>query len=124
MIESGFIDVEWVIDQQCFPEGSQEAKALMECANNMDHRQCVESLCRYDSLLDKQAKEAEEFRRNEELELPTDLDYDSIQAFSMEERERLKEARPRTLGAASRVSGIRAASLMVLGKSVKQRKVK
>ena len=40
------------------------------------------------------------------MALPTDLDYDAIPALSREAREKLDRARPRTLGAATRIPGI------------------
>ncbi len=44
--------------------------------------------------------------RDEAVALPSDLDYTTIRALSREAREKLERARPRTLGAASRIPGI------------------
>ncbi|HEV3089421.1 MAG TPA: tRNA uridine-5-carboxymethylaminomethyl(34) synthesis enzyme MnmG [Candidatus Elarobacter sp.] len=44
--------------------------------------------------------------REEAVALPPDLDYATIRALSLEAREKLDRARPRTLGAAARIPGI------------------
>ncbi len=44
--------------------------------------------------------------RDEVVTLPADLDYAAIRALSREAREKLDRARPRTLGAATRIPGI------------------
>ena len=46
--------------------------------------------------------------------LPEDLDYDLIPSLSAEVREKLKKARPASLGAAQRISGITPAALTIL----------
>ena len=48
------------------------------------------------------------------LVLPEPMDYDGIAGLSQEVREILKRARPETLGAAGRLSGITPASLVAL----------
>jgi hypothetical protein len=50
------------------------------------------------------------------LRLPEDLDYFAIPNLSMEERIRLTRAKPLTIGAASRISGIRMPTLIFLTK--------
>jgi tRNA uridine 5-carboxymethylaminomethyl modification enzyme len=54
------------------------------------------------------------FRRDEALGLPPDLDYAAIPSLSAEVRLKLARARPVTLGAASRISGITPAALTIL----------
>jgi tRNA uridine 5-carboxymethylaminomethyl modification enzyme len=52
--------------------------------------------------------------RDESVRLPDDLDYASIRALSREAREKLDRARPRTLGAATRMPGITPADVALL----------
>ncbi len=54
------------------------------------------------------------FRRDESLHLPADLDFDAIPALSKEARSKLAHARPATLGAAARISGVTPAALTAL----------
>ncbi|PNS15347.1 Mitochondrial translation optimization protein 1 [Sphaceloma murrayae] len=46
------------------------------------------------------------FLRDEELELPADLDYDQVVGLSFEEKKVLAETRPESLGQARRVEGV------------------
>ena len=68
----------------------------------------------YAPYLDRQEADVRGFRRDEGLRLPADLDYDRLPALSNEAREKLKAARPRSIGAASRISGMTPAALASL----------
>ena len=59
--------------------------------------------------------------RDEALLLPADLDYDAVPSLSTEVREKLKLARPATLGAAGRISGVTPAALTILLRHVRRR---
>ena len=75
----------------------------------------------YAGYLKRQEADIHAFRRDEELRLPTGLDYDAIPSLSAEVREKLKRASPATLGAAGRISGVTPAALTILLKYVKRR---
>jgi tRNA uridine 5-carboxymethylaminomethyl modification enzyme len=75
---------------------------------------------RYAGYLDRQEAEIHAFRRDEELVLPRDLDYATIGSLSSEIRQKLSAARPASLGAASRISGVTPAALVALLRHVKR----
>ena len=50
----------------------------------------------------------------EELEIPGSFDYGKVQAISAEAREKLNRIKPRTLGQASRISGINPSDVQIL----------
>jgi tRNA uridine 5-carboxymethylaminomethyl modification enzyme len=75
---------------------------------------------RYAGYLDRQEAEIHAFRRDENLTLPQDLDYDAIGSLSTEIRQKLRAARPANLGAASRISGVTPAALVALLRHVKR----
>ncbi|XP_064461180.1 protein MTO1 homolog, mitochondrial-like isoform X2 [Ornithodoros turicata] len=69
----------------------------------------------YAGLVALQEKEIEELTRNEQLQLPTDIDYkDPSLNLSNEVRTKLEEVRPVTFGAASRIVGMTPAALLRL----------
>ena len=68
-------------------------------------REQVETEAGYAGYLDRQAADVAAFRRDEDLRLPTDLDYAGVGGLSNEVREKLKAVRPLTLGQASRIEG-------------------
>jgi tRNA uridine 5-carboxymethylaminomethyl modification enzyme len=76
---------------------------------------------RYAGYLKRQDADIHAFRRDEALSLPADLDYDAIPSLSTEVREKLKAARPATLGAAGRISGVTPAALTILLRYVRRR---
>ena len=68
----------------------------------------------YDGYIKKQN---EQVRRMEKLEnhlLPDDLNYDEVISLRDEAREKLKKFRPRSVGQASRISGVSPADISVL----------
>jgi tRNA uridine 5-carboxymethylaminomethyl modification enzyme len=69
---------------------------------------------RYAGYLRRQDADIEAFRRDERLVLPTDLDVDAVGGLSAEVRQILKRARPATIGAASRLSGVTPAAVIAL----------
>ena len=78
--------------------------------------------CYYAPYLERQRREVEVMRTEEGFELPMDLDYDSIKVgLSTEDREKLKEARPATLAATQRISGVTPAAIISLLRYVKRR---
>jgi len=69
---------------------------------------------RYAGYLSRQEADIEAFRRDEALALPADLDVDRIGGLSNEVRQILRKARPASIGAASRLSGVTPAALVAL----------
>jgi tRNA uridine 5-carboxymethylaminomethyl modification enzyme len=68
----------------------------------------------YAAYLTRQDEDLASFQRDESLALPRGLDFRAIPGLSTEMVERLSQARPETLGAASRIAGITPAALIAL----------
>ena len=81
----------------------------------------VEIDARYAGYLERQERDIAAFRRDEALLLPADLDYATVGSLSREICDKLAAARPATLGAASRISGVTPAALVALLKHVRRR---
>jgi len=75
----------------------------------------------YAGYLERQAADIQAYRRDEALSLPADLDYAAIASLSAEARQKLEAARPATLGAAARISGVTPAALTALLGHVRRR---
>ncbi|MEQ9347162.1 MAG: tRNA uridine-5-carboxymethylaminomethyl(34) synthesis enzyme MnmG [Thalassospira sp.] len=76
----------------------------------------------YKGYLDRQAADVAAFRRDEELRLPRDLDFDKVGSLSVEIRLKLKEIQPETIGAASRIPGVTPAAVTALLGHIKSHK--
>jgi len=74
----------------------------------------VEIQVKYAGYIQKQMEDVERQHAQENLAIPDDFDYDTVPSLSIEARQRLKVARPATLGQASRVSGITPAAISLV----------
>ena len=63
----------------------------------------------------------ERFKKLEALTLPDDLDYSTMSGLSAEVVEKLSAVRPRSLGQASRISGITPAAISILQVHLRRR---
>lgn len=68
----------------------------------------------YAGFFARQAKEIEHEKKMDRIKLDPNTDFSQISALSIESRQRLAEARPLTVGSASRIPGIRPSDIMVL----------
>ena len=84
-------------------------------------REQVEIDASYAGYLDRQAADAAAFRRDEDLRLPTDLDYGAGGGLSNEVREKLSTIKPLTLGQAARIEGVTPGALTALLAHVRRR---
>jgi tRNA uridine 5-carboxymethylaminomethyl modification enzyme len=84
-------------------------------------REQVEIDAGYAGYLDRQAADAEAFRRDEDLRLPAELDYGAVGGLSNEVREKLAAVRPLTLGQAARIEGVTPGALTALLAHVRRR---
>ena len=94
-------------------------QALKERYNTQDRfeKECLEEaeiLIKYDSYIQKENEMAEKLNHLENVKLPKDFDFNTIQSLSYESREKLNRYQPETLGQASRISGISPADINVL----------
>ncbi len=74
----------------------------------------AETEIKYAGYLSRQQTEAARLSRLEDVRLPDDLDYSSVRGLSREVQEKLTNARPRSLGQASRISGITPVAVSIL----------
>jgi len=83
----------------------------------------IEIRCRYAGYMERQDRDIRNFRRDENLRLAADLDYHAVAGLSTEVSQKLDRARPASLGAAARISGVTPAALTaLLGHVRKQQK--
>lgn len=74
----------------------------------------AEILIKYNRYIEKEKDVAEKILKYENLPIKEDIDYHSILALSFEAREKLSKMRPKTIGQASRISGVSPADISVL----------
>ena len=74
----------------------------------------VEIQVKYQGYIDRQKDEVEKSLRHEKTKLPFDLDYSVVKGLSNEVIAKLNDAKPETIGMASRISGITPAAISLL----------
>ena len=74
----------------------------------------AEITIKYESYIEKEREMANKMKKFEELNLSDKLDYHTFPALSMEARLKLTKIKPRTLGQASRISGVSPSDISVL----------
>lgn len=74
----------------------------------------TEILLKYQRYIEKEQDVASRILKFEDIALPNDFDYFSLQSLSYEAREKLTKMHPSTIGQASRISGVSPADVSVL----------
>jgi len=93
---------------------------LFEYSRDVDSQ--VEVQIKYEGYVNRQTDIVERFKKMENVRLPDDIDYSQISGISREVCEKLVRIRPRSLGQASRISGITPAALTLLSFYLKKQK--
>lgn len=74
----------------------------------------VEIQVKYAGYIARQQEEVTRQSHLEEQKIPADLDYETVASLSFEVRQKLKDARPETVGQARRISGVTPAAISIL----------
>lgn len=77
-------------------------------------REQAEIKLKYEGYIEKQLVQINQFKRMEGKILPESLDYSKIYGLRIEARQKLAKIKPRSLGQASRISGVSPADISVL----------
>jgi len=80
----------------------------------------IEISAHYLGYLEKQEADILTFRKDENLRIPEDIDYDRFSGLSNEVKAKFKQIRPKTLGQALRIDGITPAAAYLLLSHVKK----
>jgi len=82
----------------------------------------LEISAHYSGYLDKQESDIIAFRKDENLNIPENIDYNKLSGLSNEVKSKFKLIRPKTLGQALRIDGITPAAVYILLSHVKKRR--
>ncbi len=107
----GYPDIDWEQLQSVWPKLAGIEPAI---------REQLECDALYAGYMERHDADIVAFRKDENMRLPVDFDYTSIGSLSTEVRNKLNQAKPATLGAASRIPGITPAAMIALMRYVKR----
>ncbi|UXI01302.1 tRNA uridine-5-carboxymethylaminomethyl(34) synthesis enzyme MnmG [Photobacterium sp. TY1-4] len=98
------VDYKQLTDIEMFGPAHEDAQAAEQ----------VEIQVKYQGYIDRQKEEVEKSLRHEKTKLPLALDYSLVKGLSNEVISKLNDAKPETIGMASRISGITPAAISLL----------
>ncbi|SFV31748.1 tRNA uridine-5-carboxymethylaminomethyl(34) synthesis enzyme MnmG [Thermoflavifilum thermophilum] len=91
------------------PELQQKAKTYTQEAIEQ-----TEIQLKYAAYIEKEKELSRKMRQLEDVPIPEQFNYEKLQALSTEARQKLMKYKPRTLGQASRISGVNPSDIQVL----------
>ena len=69
---------------------------------------------KYEGYIKRQNEHVANFNQSEIVQIPDDFDYGKIKSLSNEGREKLSKVKPRSIGQASRISGVSPSDVSIL----------
>lgn len=87
---------------------------LLNNIYNEDELEQAEITIKYEGYITKIKKEAEKMLKQEEKQIPRDINYNDIPNLASEARQKLQKVNPTTIGQALRISGVNPADISIL----------
>lgn len=105
-------EVSYDLLRELFPDDVHDLGPVLNASLEME--------IKYAGYIHRQATIIQNLAKAETMRIPEDMDYHTIPALSLEAREKLTKFTPRTVGSASRISGIASADIQVLIVAIKK----
>jgi tRNA uridine 5-carboxymethylaminomethyl modification enzyme len=96
---------------QSIPSVSETVHSI---TTNQEVIEQVEIKAKYNGYIQKEQESADKIVRFEGINLKPDFNYSALQSLSAEARQKLNAIRPKSIGQASRISGISPSDISVL----------
>ena len=90
---------------------SEDVRRALDDPNTL---QQIEIDLKYEGYISRELEQISRFVKYEEFEIPEDFNYNEIKSLSIEGKDRLKKIRPRSIGQATRISGVTSSDVSVL----------
>jgi len=87
---------------------------LKESKISKDAIEQAEIIIKYGGYLEKEAEAAKKLSKLEDIKIPQDFNYQKLHSISTEGKEKLAEIKPRSIGQASRISGVSPSDVNIL----------
>ena len=94
-------------------EGSETVRTISEGVSRETLEQ-VSIQLKYETYINKERELAGKAKQLEDLVIPDTFDFNKLQSLSIESRQKFNKIRPRTLGQASRISGVNPTDIQIL----------
>lgn len=87
---------------------------LIENKYDEEVQEQAEITIKYEGYINKINKEAEKMLKQEEKQIPSDIDYNEVPNLASEARQKLLKVNPTTIGQALRISGVNPSDISIL----------
>ena len=105
------------------PEINWEILASMtDTKVNNEQGEKIAISLKYEGYIERQKKQVKKMEKMEKLKIPKDFDFSSIPSLSAEGKQKFLRALPRTLGQASRISGVPPTDIQLLWVAIENRR--
>jgi len=81
---------------------------------DQETKEQVEINVKYSGYIDKAIKEANKLKKEENIKIPNDINYDEVNNLALEARSKLSEIKPLTISQATRISGVNPTDIQML----------
>ena len=98
---------------ESFSNSVSKVKHLLESFNSLELEQ-AETQIKYETYINKEKDLVKKFQELENLTIPSNFDYNKINALSAEAKQKFIKIKPTTLGQASRISGVNPSDIQIL----------
>ena len=89
-----------------------------------DIEEQTEVSIKYEGYINRQLEIIKKQSKTDDIRIPDDIDYDSIKQISTESKEKLNKIRPKTIGQALRIGGVKPVDISVIMVLIEQHKAK
>jgi len=94
--------------------GSSNEKAALDLLNDPKSLEQVEIELKYEGYIQRQYEAVEKLEKYEDTKIPINFNFAKIKQLSTEGREKLNKVKPRSIGQASRISGVTPSDISIL----------
>lgn len=94
--------------------GLTEDEIVIQLLKNPKALEQVEIELKYEGYIQRQHELVEKMEKLEKIQIPLNFNYSNLKTISAEGREKLSKVKPRTIGQASRISGVTPSDISIL----------
>ncbi|MCX7874916.1 MAG: tRNA uridine-5-carboxymethylaminomethyl(34) synthesis enzyme MnmG [Melioribacteraceae bacterium] len=94
--------------------GFNDDEIVLELLKNPKALEQVEIELKYEGYIQRQHELVEKMEKLEKIQIPLNFNYTNLKTISAEGREKLSKVKPRTIGQASRISGVTPSDISIL----------
>lgn len=94
----------------------QKIEKVAQALRTFDHQtlEQAEIQVKYEVYIEKEKELVKKMNQLEDLQIPEDFNYNKLSSLSAEARQKFNKIKPRTLGQASRISGVNPSDVQIL----------